>query len=190
MTFLSDNEVLTSFPSSTGEKTHQCPDMLNSVDPSGLSAQEERREYRTNDPASLTKCRKKSHGYIPPPSRSRPRIALLLFAIPEEGGQTRIIASVFSGASLRLVCHPVLYIDKIDSDSDTSSVTGRSSLPTTSSKGTFASSPDVCGQSITSNITLFAPGKDLDLGSLCGPSLQAEWMPKYKVSLSVFDVTT
>jgi hypothetical protein len=57
--------MLTSLPSSTGEKIHHCPDAIQVLGPSGSLNREERCKYRTNNCSLLTKYRKIAHGYLP-----------------------------------------------------------------------------------------------------------------------------
>ena len=162
--------------------------MFNSVDPSGLPAYEERCEYRTNDPAFLTKCRKRFHGYIPPLGRSRLRnsTAALRTSQRKKDRQGSSLPSSQGLLSDSFVI-PSRVPDKLTMAATPTMLLGVPFHHIV--KDTSASSPDVCGQSITSNTTLFAQEEEMGLDSLYDPSSQAEWMAKYKMSLSVFDVT-
>jgi hypothetical protein len=57
--------MLTSLPSSTGEKIHYCPDTSQVLGTSESLNREERCNYSTHDPSLLTRHRKKTHGHIP-----------------------------------------------------------------------------------------------------------------------------
>ena len=57
-------------PFSTGEKVHQCPDVIKVLGPPGLKTREKQCPYKTNDRSLLNRHRKRWHEHKP---RSRPQ---------------------------------------------------------------------------------------------------------------------
>lgn len=180
---------LISFPFSTGEKIHQCPD-----DIVGSSAQ--RCEYRTNDPAALSKHRKKLHGYVPPPNRTR-----LTKADPtaprkprDETVTRRYRRPQRSTSASRR--RPSRVSRAINYPNGAPGYTSTS----TENPSPFLTQGDVYGDAIDvdsygepgynfTGATLIDSDEEMGLDTLYDPSLRSQWMAEYEEGYSTFDVT-
>ncbi|KAH0826347.1 hypothetical protein J3R83DRAFT_5302 [Lanmaoa asiatica] len=173
----------------TGKKIYECPDMISTVSSSGSPACEARCEYRTNDPAALTKHRKRIHAYIPPPNRRRPTKAK-----PRQNKDGKASC-----------CKPSRVLRKANGSSSGAGYT------TTSIESSEDSSPflwqgdanaygqwmdincsDVSGydSSISSSATLVVvPEEEMQFHTLYDPSLHSQWVAKYEMGYRTLDMT-
>ncbi|KAF8557164.1 hypothetical protein OG21DRAFT_1494936 [Imleria badia] len=185
----------------TGEKIHHCPHTINLVDSFESPAREERCDYRTNDPAALTKHRKKAHGYIPPPNRTR--------ATKDAPARPRKPRQTKSGKVSRRDLpyqHPLpVSFPKPSCPETLNSATGHTFTSAASPENpapflwqgvvdAFGQSMDphssnLSGYDMSTSAMLAAPEEEMDLNSLYDPSLQPEWMAKYEMSYSMFGMT-
>lgn len=163
---------------STGEKVHECPDYTN--DSSGSPTQ--RCEYRTNDPAALSKHRKKIHGYVPPANRTRAREAS---ASPRKVREkkdenaprrcrrsqrpptaSRRRPSRVARTTKNATCGPLIRVENVDGEViDVDSYV------------------DGCE---TSGMALVDSDDEMRLDTLYDSTLRSEWMAKYEEGYSTF----
>lgn len=166
--------MLTRSLSSTGNKDHECPDMIRS------GTHEYRCDYKTNDPAALIKHRKKIHGYTPrlktspavarktrqkksekvPRCRKRPQRAT--------PAARRKASRAPRKANIRLA--PSL--PQQDENEDTTGVDGYEDVGYDSSGATLVGTDDEMG-----------------LDTLFDSSLRSQWMAKFEMSYNSFDMT-
>ena len=197
--------MLTLLPSSTGEKIHRCPHMISLVDFSGSQAREERCEYRTNDPAALTRHRKKAHGYVPLPNRSRAtKGAPARPRKPQQGKDGKVSRRDLPYQRPLPVSRPKPSCVP-DTLNSTASASGHAftsvAPPENPSPFLWQGGVDKFGQSmdspssnlsaydISTSAVLTAPQEEMDLNTLYDPSLQPEWMAAYEMSYTMFDMT-
>lgn len=196
--------MLILFSFSTGEKTYQCPHMVSVVGSPESPSHEERCEYKTNDPAALTKHRKKVHGYIPPPNRSRPsKAASASPCKPRKPRQKRDgKVSRRPRSPVSISCHKPSLVPCMANPSSIGAEYTSPSFNSTTEISPFlwqgdedaygqcmdANYSDVSGNdfSISSNATLVVPEDEMDLAT---PSFDSEWTGRYEMGYSMFDMT-
>lgn len=181
--------------------------MIHFVDSPGSPAREERCEYRTNDPAALTKHRKKAHGYIPLASRSRPTKDVR--AAPykprqKKGGKVSRPPPPSQRPLPVSSPKPSRVPEKVNSSSSDFGYASTSTVPPEDSSSflwqgstnvyeqsteSFFSDVFGCDLSVLSNATLPAPEEEMQTNALYDPSLQSQWMAKYEMSYSISDTT-
>ena len=193
--------MLTLFPCSTGEKIHQCPDILSFVDFSGSSVPKERCEYRTNDPAALSRHRQKAHGYIPPPNRARNAKAAPVDPCnprpkKDESRYRRRSQRPASVLRRKLSCVP---------RKANIFTSGPNYTCTSAESPKYASSAlrqghvdgdamdvyryEESGYDANCGVTLVGFDQDMGFDIPCDPSLRSQWMAKYEEGYNTFDVT-
>ena len=183
--------MLTLSLSSTGEKVHGCPDMIS------FGAREHHCDYRTHDPAALSKHRKKVHGYIPPPNRSRPKAA------PAAPRKTRQKKDEKISRRPRPPQRPASASRRKPSRVPRKTQIPRSRLGLTSTladptpfvplEGVDGDVMDVdCYEDFgydSSGATLVGSDDEMGLDTLFDPSLCSQWMAKFEMAYSTFDLT-
>ncbi|KAG8221698.1 hypothetical protein J3R82DRAFT_1985 [Butyriboletus roseoflavus] len=186
----------------TGEKIHKCPDIISFVDFSGSPVREERCKYRTNDPAALSRHRKKAHGYIPPPNRTR-----MAKATPVDPCKSRQKRDEKASRYRRHSQRPAAVLRR-----KLSCVPRKANIFSSGPNYpcTFAESPkystcalrqvNVIGDPMdvycyegssydSAGATLVGPDEEMRLDTLDDPSLCFQWMAEYEEGYSTFDVT-
>lgn len=197
---------------STGEKVHECPELVTIVGSSGSMTCKERCKYKTNDPAALTKHRKKIHGYIPPPNRRRAAKAAL--TSPSKHWRTKD-----EHLSRRprpydrpapVACRRPLPVSTMDNhlSSKTPYIPPHTELPhdyhdyslllhqenvnaygpSASMEAGSVNAPDY-NPSVSSGATLVASAGGMEYDTHYDPSLQADWIANYEMGYSTFDTT-
>lgn len=183
--------MLTLSPSSTGEKVHECPDMID------FGTREQRCDYRTNDPAALSRHRKKVHGYIPPPNRSRPK------GTPAPPRKTRQTKDEKVTRRRRPSQRPTPATRRKPSRVPRKAQNPRSGPGYTSTlanttpflplDGVDGDAMDVdCYEDLdydSSGATLVGSDDEMGLDTLFDPSLRSQWMAKFEMGYSTFDLT-
>jgi len=172
---LSKKSLTIHFAKHTGEKSYQCPDMISFPGP---PAREERCDYRTNDPSSLSRHRQKIHGHIPLPSRSRS-------IKPTSGNPLQKVDD-------NVTCRP----QRSRRPGPTSRRILSRALPKTASVLGYASNasgPPTADRD-TMDVDYYDPtlvdaDEEMDLDSVYDPSLRSDWMAEYENSYNTFDAT-
>ncbi|KAG8221723.1 hypothetical protein J3R82DRAFT_2011 [Butyriboletus roseoflavus] len=175
----------------TGEKIHHCPQMVNSIGSAGSPASEERCEYKTNDPAALTRHRKKVHDYIPPPNRCRRSKAAP--AAPRKPRKPRQKQDGNVAQRRRPYQRPAPVLSRKPAHvsrlaNPASSGAGYTS---TSAQSQEDSCPFLWGNAsdMSGSLTLVVPDEEIDVTTLYDPSLHSGWMAKYEMGYTMPDVT-
>ena len=152
-------------------------------------AHELRCDYKTHDPAALSRHRKKVHGYIPPPNRSRPKVAS---AAPPKTRQkkdekvTRLRRPYKrpAPASRR---KPTRVFRKARDPRNGPPAHATLFLPREDVDGEVDCYEDFGYDS--SGPTLVGSDDEMGLDTLFDPSLRSQWMAKFEESYSTFDMT-
>ncbi|KAG9311228.1 hypothetical protein JVU11DRAFT_8304 [Chiua virens] len=197
----------------TGEKNHRCPDMICHPGSHGSPPCVEHCDYKTNDPAALTKHRKKKHGYVPSPNRTRGKATSTSLEPKSRKGGNGIISqryhpygrpvtSVPPSREPSLVRSMTTSADNSPEPPSICSESSEDSSPfirqgdvnvygwpsVVSDRSDLSSNASAWESSIVSSATRFAAPKDnTKLDALYDPTLDPHWMAQYDAAYSSFN---
>ncbi|KAG9311226.1 hypothetical protein JVU11DRAFT_8302 [Chiua virens] len=172
----------------TGEKRYQCPDIITLARTSAPASQVPC-NFRTHDPSSLTKHRKKVHGHVPPPNRSRPSKEISEVAAQVDESVARFLRRLQRPAPVPLRTMTGVPLTPRSRDNCTLVAITVSSLDQT--EECTPMDVDWCanpGCDFT-NADLIGSDDQVGLDVLYDPTLRTEWMVKYEQTYSSFDRT-
>ncbi|KAF8557169.1 hypothetical protein OG21DRAFT_1494941 [Imleria badia] len=174
---LTKRSLAVHFANHTGEKDHECPDMIRS------GTLEHRCDYKTNDPAALTRHRKKIHGYTPrqraAPAAARKTRQKQSEKVPRRRKRSQRAAPARRKAprAPRKAKNPV----------------GNTSTPALPQEDEDGDTMDAdCYEDVgydSSSATLVGTDDEIGLDTLFDSSLRSQWMAKFEMSYSSFDMS-
>ncbi|KAF8436241.1 hypothetical protein L210DRAFT_3648007 [Boletus edulis BED1] len=175
----------------TGEKNLECPEMVT------VGNSERRCDYKTHDPAALSKHRKKVHAHVPQSNRSRPK------ALPPSPRKTRQKKEEKAPRRLRrskrIAASPRHKASR-SPRKPRSPKKDRGNTSTSANRTRVLPLEGVSRSAVVveyrygcfdcdSSTTLVGSDDEMGLDTLFDPSLRCQWMARYEMGYSTFGTT-